>query len=472
MQKELFTEFDTFTQKGLSLIYPLLDKIIPMKASHKKELPYACKDLSEYLTVDREFLSRPYWTSPRLLSAYFHFFMQWNLIRLTKLFPSLNFGTLPQKATFIDLGSGPLTLPIALWLSRKDLRTKKITFICCDIAPQPLQIGKHLFEELKKNLDPHSPWQIKILRTPNHKALRQINERPFLITMGNVLNESDEKKNISTHEQITQIFTDASLTLAENGKIFVVEPGTRQGARMIQILRNLVTKQHIEDDYENEFEDNDNFENTIRSQFITENFIEDFENEDAPFKILSPCPKDIACPLANKFLNKQNAWCHFNAKATHIPKELKLLSQKAGLDKDSISLSYLFLAKNEEATTILKHENTQKKARIISDAFLVPRFKGRARYACHEKGLLLLLDSAKYQTGTLCEVEFPQKTERDLKSKAFFAWVKSDKKQTITDFFNTEKQYTQNTKEKNPPHTTHKKTQKKNISNKKYSDKD
>ena len=194
MQKELFTEFDTFTQKGLSLIYPLLDKIIPMKPSHKKELPYACKDLSEYLTIDREFLSRPYWTSPRLLSAYFHFFMMWNLIRLTKLFPSLNFGTLPQQATFVDLGSGPLTLPIALWLSRKDLRTKKITFICCDIAPQPLQIGKTLFDELKKNLAPDSPWQIKTIRTPNHKALRQLNENPFLITMGNVLNESDEKK--------------------------------------------------------------------------------------------------------------------------------------------------------------------------------------------------------------------------------------------------------------------------------------
>lgn len=455
MQKELFIEFDTFTQKGLSLIYPLLDKIIPMKANHKKELPYACKDLSEYLTIDREFLSRPYWTSPRLLSAYFHFFMMWNLVRLCKLFPSLNLGKIPQEATLIDLGSGPLTLPIALWLSRSDLRTKKITFICCDIAPQPLQIGKMLFEELKKNLDPNSSWQIKTIRTPNHKALRQLNEKPFLITMGNVLNEGDEKKKISTHQQITQIFTDASQILAENGKIFAVEPGTRQGARMIQILRNLVTEQN----YDNDFDEED-FEND------SQDFSEDFFLEEAPFKILSPCPNEINCPLANKNINKQNAWCHFNAKATLIPKELKQLSQKAGLDKDSVSLSYLLLARKEEADTILKNEKTQNKARIISDAFIVPRFKGRARYACHKQGLLLLLDSAKYQTGTLCDIEFPTKIEHDTKSKAIFAWVKTEKQQTIKDFWNLEKQYTK-IEEKNPI-----KKNKKNIQSKKNTEKE
>lgn len=463
MQKELFTEFDTFTQKGLNAIYPLLDTLIPMKASHKKELPYACKDLSEYLTVDREFLSRPYWTSPRLLSAYFHFFMMWNLIRLCKLFPSLNFGTIPKEATFVDLGSGPLTLPLALWLSRKDLRDKKITFICCDVAPQPLQIGKNLFEELRNTLDPQSQWQIKILRSPNHKVFRQLHEKPFLITMGNVLNEGDEKKKISTHEQISQIFSQASQALQDNGKIFVVEPGTRQGARMIQILRSLVTEQNLDDDFENDFED----ENTY-----SQNFTDDFLLEEAPFKILSPCPQEINCPLANKNSNKQNAWCHFNAKATYIPKNLKLLSQKAGLDKDSISLSYLFLAKSQEAEKILKNDTSFQKARIISDAFVVPRFKGRARYACHEKGLLLILDSAKYATGMLCDVEFPQKIERDIKSKALFAWIKTNKQQTIRDFLETEKQFSPDKQENKINKKKVEKESKKNFPSKRYTEKE
>lgn len=138
MNKELFTEFDTFTRKGFDVLYPALDELLPMKPSQKKELVYACKDLSRFLTTEREMLSYPYWTNQRLLSAYFHYFMVWNLIRLCRLFPKLDFGTIPQKANFIDLGSGPLTIPLALFLSKKELRQKDITFICTDIAPPTL----------------------------------------------------------------------------------------------------------------------------------------------------------------------------------------------------------------------------------------------------------------------------------------------------------------------------------------------
>ena len=91
MNKELFSEFTDFTKKGFSLLYPALAELIPMKPSQRKELPHACRELSEYLTTEREMLSRPYWTNPRLLSAYFHYFLMWNLIRLCKLFPPKRF---------------------------------------------------------------------------------------------------------------------------------------------------------------------------------------------------------------------------------------------------------------------------------------------------------------------------------------------------------------------------------------------
>lgn len=464
MNKELFTDFDEFTLKGFNLLYPALNELIPMKPSQKKELPYACKELSEYLTTDREFLSRPYWTSPRLLSAYCHYFMVWNLIRLCRLFPTLNLGTVPDKAVCLDLGSGPLTIPLALWLSRKDLRDRAITFICADIAPQPLQIGKKLFEKLRQELAPKCPWQIQTIRTPNHKAFRQIREPVFLLTMGNVLNEGDEKKKISAFEQIQQLYGEACQTLAPNGKIFAVEPGTRQGARMLQILRNIAVSEirDFEDDFESDYDENNPTGQSFAPANGTAEFItaDSGGTDEAPCKILSPCPQGIACPLAKQH-HKQNAWCHFNSKTPYIPKELKELSQKAGLDKESVSLSFLFLAKNKEADILLQKEHTAQKARIISDAFVLPRFKGRARYACHEKGLLLIPDSAHIPAGSLCEVTFPAKTERDFKSKAILCMLKDKNPKTLKDLENkeniskTEKSPLPNTGKKNSRTTNH-----------------
>lgn len=445
MNKELFSEYDDFALKGFALLYPALSELIPMKPSQKKELPYACKELSEYLTTEREMLSRPYWTSPRLVSAYLHYFMVWNLIRLCRLFPQINLGTIPQKCTFVDLGSGPLTIPLALFLARKDLHKKEITFICSDIAPQPLQLGKNLFEMLRQKLAPACAWKIEIVRAPNHKILRQIHTPVSLITMGNVLNEGDEKKKISTFEQIQYLYDNACQVLDEKGKILVVEPGTRQGARMIQILRNLVTEEMQELNEEEDFEEISFDENDFDNDFAE-------DKEEAPNQIISPCPYKISCPLTKQF-HGQNAWCHFNVKATYIPKELKELSQKAGLAKESISLSYLYLAKKELAEKLVKQEQSEHKARIISDAFVLPRYQGRARYACHEKGLLLIVDSAPIPTGTLCEVKIPQKIIRDMKSKAILCTLKAssykslkeaEQKQIITiDKEGTQKQKTQ-----------------------------
>lgn len=428
MNKELFSEFDDFVQKGFEFLYPVLFKLIPMKPSQIKELPYACKELSEYLTTEREMLSRPYWTSPRLVSAYVHYFMVWNLIRLCKLFPQINLGTLPQKCTVVDLGSGPLTIPLALFLSRKDLHKKEITFICADIAPQPLQIGKNLFEKLRQILAPKCAWKIEIVRAPNHKVLRQIHTPVSLITMGNVLNEGDEKKKISTFEQIQHLYDNACQILDENGKIFVVEPGTRQGARMIHILRTLVTEEMQEMDDEEDFEEISLKENNFDENDFDDDFAE--KKEEAPYQIISPCPYGISCPLT-KQSHRQNAWCHFNTKTASIPKELKELSQKAGLDKESVSLSYLYFAKKELAEKLVKQEQSEHKARIISDTIVIPRYKGKAHYACHEKGLLLILDSAGMQTGTLCEVKIPQKITRDYKSKAILCTLKASHYQNL-----------------------------------------
>jgi len=448
MNHPFFTKIDPFVMQGLSQVSKILDRIMPMNAAQKRDLPYACKDLSEELTSDRDALSRPYWSSPRLMSAYMHYFLPWNLIRLSRLFPALNLGKNPAEPLILDLGSGPLTLPIALWLSRKDLRQKPVTIVCSDIAPQPLNLGRILFDELRKELDPQSEWKIHTMRTPLFKALKQVRGNPWLITMGNILNEGEEKKSHPIQKQINQIITDAKNILREDGKIFAVEPGTRQGARVLSILRESATqlKAEIDDDYDDyndddykddykddpNFQDNNNDKHSDYDKASDNDEYEDYDDgilEEAPFIALSPCTHNEDCPLSGhsrQGIKFNSAWCHFNSPADYVPTSLRQLSQRAGMDKDSISLSFLYLAMRNEGERIIRAERNhigylEDKARVISEAFPVPYFRGRARYACHETGLLLLVDSAPLPTASLCDVIIPKPIARDIKSKAAFA---------------------------------------------------
>lgn len=106
-------------------------------------------------------LSYPYWTNQRLLSAYFHYFMVWNLIRLCRLFPKLDFGTIPQKANFIDLGSGPLTIPLALFLSKKNCGKKTSRSFVPTSPPNPCISVKICLKNSAKNSPPNAHGKSK-----------------------------------------------------------------------------------------------------------------------------------------------------------------------------------------------------------------------------------------------------------------------------------------------------------------------
>ncbi len=415
MNYKLFKEINPLAKQVLTKMPALLDTIIPMNKMQKHDLPYACRDLSEELTTDRQALSSPYWTRPRLLSAYFHYFLPWNCIRLAKLFPALNLGKIPENPLIVDLGSGPLTLPIALWLSRPDLRKQAVTIICCDVAPQPLNLGKKLFEAIIREFDPTSAWKIHTLKTPIHKALGQIRGNPWLISLGNVLNEGEEKKQYPIHKQIEHLLIEANKILSPDGKIFAVEPGTRQGARVLSILRQSATQIISEPDSE--------FDDEFDDEYME--MEDDFQDtpENAPFVVLSPCSHNEVCPLSSYHRNKVNsAWCHFNCPTEQVPASLKKLSQQAGLDKRSISLSFIYLARRDEGLRIMR-QYKDGLARIISDAFVLPDYPGRARYACHKSGLLLLPGTQQLDSADLCAVSIVRPIKKDSKSKAIIAMV-------------------------------------------------
>ena len=427
MSNPLFTAPDEFAVRGLAYLFRALDEVMPMNGAQRRDLPNACRDLSAMLTTDRDSLDRPYWTAPRLTSAYLRYFLPWNLVRLSSLLPGLDFGRIPDEPLILDMGSGPLTLPLALWLSRPDLREKPVTIVASDTTPHILELGRRIFDLLRSELAPECRWTIRTMRASVTQALHRLHAKPgmlWMMTTGNVLNEMEERRARPGHQmadRMRALLEDADRMLMDGGLIFSVEPGTRQGGRLLTNLRKSALG-GVEE--EPEFEDLTSF--ALREEqagraasrnaaYDTDDGWDDeddmFEFGLSPlFKPLSPCPHVNSCPMLDR---RSTAWCHVNAPAEHAPQALRDLSARAGLDKDSISLSFLLLKKLEEEEAEALTDAPQRprrpqrrrklSARIVSDAFIVPDYPGRARYACTELGLALIPDSAHLSPGALCE---------------------------------------------------------------------
>ena len=427
MTTPLFSVPDSFASRGLEYLFHVLDEVMPMHGSQKRDLAPACRDLSALLTTDRDGLSRPYWTSPRLTSAYLRYFLPWNLVRLSALLPGLDFGPVPDEPLILDMGSGPFTLPLGLWLSRADLRKRPVTIVASDTTPHILELGRSIFEGMRSELDPDCPWTLRIMRASVQQAPRRLYAKPgsvWMMTMGNVLNEMEERRAKPGHQmadRMRELLESAWDMLAENGLVLSVEPGTRQGGRLISHLRKSALG-GVEE--EPEYEDLTAFalreEQAGRRAYEEDDDMDDDDMSDFGlpplFTPLSPCPHTGSCPMLNR---RSTAWCHVNAPAEHAPRILRELSVRAGLDKDSVSLSFVLLRKLEEDEEIPASPVRRRgkvAARIVSDAFTVPGYPGRARYACTPLGLALIPTSSHLPPGALCEAWITP--EHDRKSRA------------------------------------------------------
>ena len=123
----------------------------PLNRAHRASLAADTAALSELLTVNRTEMRSPYWSSPAATSAYLYYFLPWNLIRLCRLFFGLE---LPAPRTdapslLLDLGSGPLTVPLALWLSHPEWRTRPIEVVAVDAAGRPPKLGRDILSSLR-----------------------------------------------------------------------------------------------------------------------------------------------------------------------------------------------------------------------------------------------------------------------------------------------------------------------------------
>lgn len=360
-----------------------LQKVWPLNARRQRALSGDINDLSRLLTCERGDLRGPYWNRPGYVSAYLYYFLPWNIVRLGRLFSGLR---LPapvnlQKPLLLDAGSGPLSLPIALWLAKPAWRRLPIHVTALDAAKQPLHLGASIFQTLGEILG-EPVWPVKTVAGPL-QALGRIAPRDcqtWLITAANVLNELKPKRRHGYFDReddgndkrfYALLAAWSPLWRTDSPWLLFAEPGTRLGSGAIMSMRESALEFGL-----------------------------------AP---AAPCPHAKPCPL----LEKRGSWCHFVYSAQEAPSWLKETSREARLFKTSLSLSPLLLAPRSLSRA---YPAKSLPCRVVSQEFAV---KGSAsHYGCSARGLCLLPDSRGLFSGSLTLADAPHDAPRDGKSGA------------------------------------------------------
>ena len=378
VSRELFPQMASDARRALEHLPAALDAVLPLKAAHWRDLPVAVQELSARLTRERGGHERPYWSSPRLASAYLRYFLPWNLVRLIRLAGALELPSpavdAAERAVLLDIGSGPLTLPLALWLAKPQWRELPLDVVCLDSSPRALELGRAIFAHMAGE---KSPWQIMPVRAGINALAREARGRPWLISAVNVLNELKAER-APLQARLTAFAEQAARLLASRGAFLCVEPGTRLGAKLVQDLR----------------------ENALALGL-------------AP---MQPCPHAQACPLQGT-----RSWCHFSLSAQGAPGWLAQLTREARLPKQDLHLSFVLLQRQAAQRSDAAGEGKagRLEARVISAPFKVPGVEGSARYACSARGLLLLTRAADTPSGALVEVQWPARPRKDGHSGAW-----------------------------------------------------
>ena len=398
----VFSALTPETKKILAEFPTILAQVLPLDAKKKQLLPQHIHDLFHELTDERGTRKAQYLNNPIKLSAYTHYYVWWNLVRLTKLLQNLNI-QLDNDDYAADFGSGPLTLICALWIAKPELRSKQLTWYCVDISNKALSFGEDLFLALcaytgKTAQTEEHPWRIKKVCGAFGTDLA---EKVSLITEANMFNEIFWNSPLSLDEQAEKMQRILMRCLQPKASVLLIEPGIPLAGEFLSL---------------------------VREQLL--------ENG---FSVEMPCPHHQTCcfphrptsGISSKIPIAHHKWCHFTFETTDSPKSLLKLSEAAKLGKERASLSFLFCtigtqqdipvansasktAKTEQkqgfqhksrakgtAPLSFNKENTNRNiqpqhaipVRICSD-IIEPEPKIIGRYACSERGFMLITTPA------------------------------------------------------------------------------
>ena len=362
----------------------IIQGVRPLSAKARSLLSRDILSLSRSLTSERGGRRMGYMNDAASLTAYAHYFVWWNLVRLTRLFASLdeNALSLSDGDYCLDIGSGPLTAVIALYLARPELRAKKLSWYCLDYSQSALSLGEDLFLSVASKLQENGEnWKIVRVKGGLGTAIKH---KAALVTCANMMNET-----FSDGANLEQLAKKHALSLMsycdtgseENRKspyIFVSEPGVPQSARFISLLRDALISRS--------------------------------------YGIIAPCPHFSECPMDGRKHGKNGKWCNFAFDTTDAPKKLLQLSQNAKLPKDRAVLSFVFARLGQKAPDAPLF-------RIASDEIRLERGK-IGHYACTGAGLMLVAEknASALSSGDLVELDLKKidvkELSRDEKSGA------------------------------------------------------
>ncbi len=336
----------------------------PLNSKQLQELPYDIRNLSHQLTDERSARRLGYMNSQTELSAYIRYFCWWNLYRLCSVFCALSedfFAGLEDGEAILDIGSGPLTVPIALWLSCPKLRCKKLTVYVMDNSASALAAGEELFLSIaaktlsQNNGENAEPWNIVRIKGDFGTEVRKPVAAVFAANMFNELLQNSQR----TPDEDAKRHLHTILDYAKpDAAIFVAEPAGPRTGRFISLLRDGLLRKG--------------------------------------FTVAAPCPHSETCPMPGI---KNQKYCHFVLDGENAPEKLQKLSDNASLGKDRASISFVAAFKNAAATAQSEEKTGSLKLRICSDVIKLPQNQF-GRYACCNQGLALIEGKSVFALGS------------------------------------------------------------------------
>lgn len=341
---------DNISKEALDIINnfdEIIQGVRPLNSKQLQQLPENIRTLSHQLTDERSTRRLGYMNESIQLSSYVRYYTWWNLVRLVKLFSNLPAELFPKDNDIcLDLGSGPLTVVTALWLARKELRNKKLTWYCLDVSSSSMALGEDIFLSVaaKTNCE---PWKIIRVKGAFGTAIKQ---KCNFITCANMLNELDQASDMPPEFQSKKYFDQIMNYAAQDAGFLLIEPGVPKAARTLALLRQ---------------------------RFIS-----------AQKSVLAPCPHSLDCPMNGfkAYTGSHNKWCNFSFSTEDAPLKLQKLSTLAKLPKERATLSFI-CASSKPVETKQKENNIF--VRINSDPFRLPQNK-TGFYGCSSLGLTLV----------------------------------------------------------------------------------
>jgi hypothetical protein len=380
--QRLFPPLSERDASAMETLLKAIDEARPLAQKWRKALPYAIRDLWASLTHSKDERKSAYLSEKENLSAYLRYFLPWNVYRYLRLFPALDFSFLKSDSVVADLGSGPLSVVIALYIARPELRALPLTVYAVDRAPLSLEAGADILSALALALEGSLPaW--RIIRVHGNADVR-LKEKADLACAGYFLNEFDRKESPSLDQKAARAARLLEDRLKPSGRILALESGDTKASSLIAALRAhllgsgfqpLAPCPHCEPC------PMPGFYRATRSQGS-----QDGQDPEAPQLIRDHEGRPLVLASGKR------PWCHFTFQSPDAPLELLRLSEKAGLPKEGASLSFLLMAKPAEPSqprAQAAQADSPSMARIVSEEFPLPEGH-TGRYACCRSGYALL----------------------------------------------------------------------------------